>query len=102
MVLDGMRAIAACAARMLRGRRGQAQFACGKGVALLRRAQKAQGATEYLLVLATAAIVVVVVLAMVNGMRAAAPTAVVVNGTSQTLSDAIRRQFANMTEIVSP
>ena len=69
---------------------------------LARRKGKGQGATEYLLVLATAAIVVVVVLSMVNGMRAAAPTGVVVNGTNQTLTDAIRQQFANMTAVVAP
>lgn len=65
-------------------------------------ARKGQGATEYLLILATAAIVVVVVLAMVNGMRAAAPTEIVVNGTNQTLTSAIRQQFANMTAVVAP
>ncbi len=83
MGLEWMEPALACALRLLRGKKGQ-------------------GATEYLLVLATAAIVVVVVLAMVNGMRAAAPTSVVVNNTTQTLSQAIRSQFANMTQIVSP
>ena len=63
---------------------------------------KGQGATEYLLVLAVAAIVVVVVLSMVNGMRAAAPTSVLVNGANQTMSEAIRNQFASLTNITVP
>jgi len=68
----------------------------------MRRSRKGQGATEYLLVLAVASIVVVVVLAMVNGMRSAAPTTVTVDGVNQTLTDAVRTQFQNMTIIVSP
>lgn len=64
--------------------------------------ERAQGATEYLLILAVAAIVVVVVLAMVNGMRAAAPTQVSINGTNQTMTQAIRSQFGNMTQIIIP
>lgn len=64
--------------------------------------ERAQGATEYLLILAVAAIVVVVVLAMVNGMRAAAPTQVTINGTNQTMTQAIRNQFGNMTQISIP
>lgn len=67
-----------------------------------RSSRKGQGATEYLLILAVASIVVIVVLAMVNGMRTAAPTTVTVNGVNQTLTDAVRTQFQNMTNIVSP
>ena len=67
----------------------------------LKLRRKGQGATEYLLVLAVASIVVVVVLAMVNGMRAAAPSTVSVNGVNQTIADAVRSQFENMTAIVS-
>lgn len=66
------------------------------------KSERAQGATEYLLILAVAAIVVVVVLAMVNGMRAAAPTQVSINGTNQTMTQAIRSQFGNMTQIIIP
>jgi len=64
--------------------------------------RKGQGATEYLLILAVASIVVVVVLAMVNGMRAAAPTTVNVDGINQTLTEAVRAQFENMTTIITP
>ena len=66
------------------------------------KSERAQGATEYLLILAVASIVVVVVLAMVNGMRAAAPTQVSINGTNQTMTQAIRSQFGNMTQIIIP
>ena len=69
---------------------------------LARGERKGQGATEYLLVLAVASIVVIVVLAMVNGMRSAAPTTVEVDGVNQTLTDAVRSQFDNMTRIVTP
>lgn len=64
--------------------------------------RKGQGATEYLLILAVASIVVVVVLAMVNGMKAAVPTTVNVNGVNQTLTEAVRKQFENMTTIITP
>lgn len=68
----------------------------------LAHVKKGQGATEYLLILAVASIVVVVVLAMVNGMRAAVPTTVNVNGVNQTLTEAVKEQFRNMTTIVTP
>jgi Flp pilus assembly pilin Flp len=74
----------------------------GELVRQLLRSRKGQGATEYLLVLAVASIVVLVVLAMVNGMRGAAPTTVTVDGVNQSITEALRAQFENMTVIVSP
>lgn len=72
------------------------------GVFRLSRRLKGQGAIEYLLMLAVASVVIVVVLAMVNGMRAAAPTTVTVDGVNQSITDAVRSQFENMTRIVAP
>jgi len=69
---------------------------------MVKMTMKGQGATEYLLVLAVASIVVVVVLAMVNGMRGTVPSTVSVNGVNQTLMDAVKTQFQNMTRIVVP
>ena len=66
------------------------------------RSRRGQGATEYLLILATATVVVIAVLAMVNGMRAAVPTTVSINGTNMTLVQAVKSQFANMTNITVP
>lgn len=57
---------------------------------------RGQGATEYLLMLAAASVIIVVVLAMVNGMKDAIPTHVVVNGTNQTMVEALRNQFAKL------
>jgi len=69
-----------------------------EAVALLSLAKsaRAQGSLEYIMMVAAASIVIVLALAMVVKLKGAVPNGVVVNGTNQSISQAISSELGTL------
>ncbi|MGA3020844.1 MAG: hypothetical protein ABSD68_02760 [Candidatus Micrarchaeales archaeon] len=62
----------------------------------LAKSRRAQGSLEYIMMVAAASVVIVLALAMVVKLKGAVPNGIAVNGTNQSISQAIANELGNL------
>ncbi|MGC8547587.1 MAG: hypothetical protein ACP5MC_01110 [Candidatus Micrarchaeia archaeon] len=63
----------------------------------MARSKKAQGSLEYIMMIAAASIVIVLAVAMVVKLKGAVVTSVSVNGTNESIAQAISKELGSLT-----
>jgi hypothetical protein len=62
----------------------------------LAKSRRAQGSLEYIMMVSAASIVIVLALAMVVKLKGTVPNGIVVNGTNESISQAISGELGNL------
>jgi hypothetical protein len=67
-----------------------------KTLPLMVRASRAQGSLEYVMMIATASIVIVMALVMIVKLKTTIPNNVLINGTNYSITSAISQQLSRL------